>query len=44
MADVIYNPHGVGQPLSEAYKELDKRVDEILKTTGTILSLFMIIV
>lgn len=30
-----FDHNGVGQPLSENYKELKNRVDEILKTTGT---------
>ncbi len=30
-----FDHNGIGQPVSEAYKELDSRVAEILKTTGT---------
>ena len=30
-----FDNNGIGQPVSEAYKELDSRVTEILKTTGT---------
>lgn len=30
-----FDNSGIGQPVSEAYKELNSRVEEILKTTGT---------